>query len=51
MGIPYNRILAKSTYKNDIEILNDLADEMVVRNVIIIVDGNRDLEAIVGLIV
>ena len=51
MGILSSRIIAKSAQDIDIEALDNLADEMVVRNVVIIVDGNRDLETIIDFVV
>ena len=62
VGILFSKILAKSAQNIDIErlladdtiddiALDDLANELIVRKVVIIVDGNRDLEANVELVV
>jgi len=50
LGILSSRILATPTQDIDIEAFDHLAHEMVVRNVVIIVDGNRGFEAIVELV-
>ena len=62
MGILPSKILAKFAQHIDIErlladdsivdiALESLANELIVRNLVIIVDGNRDLEANIELVV